>query len=289
MLRSWLFVPGDSPAKMAKALTAGADALILDLEDAVAAANKTQAREQVRDFLAAHKEECTAQLWVRINPLSTSYANEDLAIIVGAGPDGILVPKTDSGEDVRELDRRLNLLETVNGVLLGHIKIMPIATETARSVFALNTYANVSRRLVGLTWGAEDLPAAVGASRSCWDDGSFTDLCRMARSFCLAGAAMADVPAVETVYPAFRDLEGLEAYAARGRQEGFVGMLAIHPTQVPVINKVFTPTADEMAWAQRIVDVFDANPGLGVINLDGHMIDAPHLKQAQRILGFVRR
>jgi citrate lyase subunit beta/citryl-CoA lyase len=289
MLRSWLFVPGDSSAKMTKALASGADALILDLEDAVASPNKAKAREMVRDFLLVHKEEHTTQLWVRINPLSTVYANEDLAIIVGAGPDGILVPKTDSGEDVRELDRRLNLLETVNGVLLGHIKIMPIATETARAIFTLNTYAGASRRLVGLTWGAEDLPAAIGASTNRWEDGNFTDLCRMARSLCLAGAAVADVPAIETVYPTFKDLDGLEAYARRGRKEGFVGMLAIHPSQVPVINKVFTPTADEIAHAQKIVDLFDAQPGLGVVSLDGQMIDAPHLKQAQRTLALVRR
>ncbi len=288
MLRSWLFVPGDSPAKMAKALLSGADALILDLEDAVAAANKAQAREMVRNFLLAHKEERTVQLWVRINPLSTTFANEDLAIIVGAGPDGILVPKTDSGEDVRELDRRLNLLETVNGVLLGHIKIIPIATETARAIFNLDTYADTSRRLAGMTWGAEDLAAAIGASTNRWDDGSFTDICRIARSLCLAGAAVADLPAIETVYPNFRDLGGLEAYAARGRREGFVGMLAIHPSQVPVINTVFTPTTDEIARAQKIVDLFEAQPELGVINLDGQMIDAPHLKQAQRILGLVR-
>jgi citrate lyase subunit beta/citryl-CoA lyase len=288
MLRSWLFVPGDNPEKMAKAQKAGADAVILDLEDAVASPNKALARQHVRDFLTAHKQERVTQLWVRINPLSTTFANEDIAAVAGAGPDGILLPKTESGEDVRELDRRLNLLETAQGVLVGHIKIMPIATETARSIFTLNTYGGVSPRLVGLTWGAEDLPAAVGASTGRWEDGSFTDLCRIARSMCLAGAALAGVPAVETVYPAFRDLTGLDAYATRSRKEGFVGMLAIHPSQVPVINTVFTPTRDEVDRARRIVDLFEANPGLGVVNLDGQMIDAPHLKQAQRILSLVR-
>ncbi|MBL8642382.1 MAG: CoA ester lyase [Rhodospirillaceae bacterium] len=288
MSRSWLFVPGDSPAKMNKALGAGADVIILDLEDAVAPANKPQAREATRDFLMAHKQERAAQIWVRINPLSTTFANEDLAAVVMAGPDGILLPKTDSGEDVRELDRRLNALETAFGVLVGHIKIVPIATETARSVFALNTYANVSQRLLALTWGAEDLPAAVGAASGRHDDGSLTDLCRMARSLCLAGAAVANVTALETVYPAFRDLAGLEAYAAKGRKEGFTGMLAIHPSQVPVINKVFTPTLEEVAYAQKIVDLFAANPGLGVVSVDGRMVDAPHLKQAQRILGLTR-
>lgn len=284
MWRSWLFVPGDQPARIIKAQASGADAVIMDLEDAVVAPRKAEARRHIAAALQAAAGRRPTALWVRINPLSSPLVSDDLAAIVAHQPDGIVLPKPDSGQDVRTLDGLLTDMEAKAGVPQGRIRILPIATETPRSVFALHTYAGVSARLAGLTWGAEDLPAAVGASVSRWPDGSFTDLCRMARSLCLAGAAAADVPAIEGVYPAFRDLDGLKAYAIHGRDEGFTGMMAIHPAQVAVINEVFTPSAAEIERARRIVAVFAANPNAGVQHLDGAMLDAPHLKQAQRLL-----
>jgi citrate lyase subunit beta/citryl-CoA lyase len=284
-LRSLLFAPGDAPAKMEKAAACGADAVILDLEDSVAEPNKAQARRLAAAFLAARPRPRSPALWVRINPLNTADALADLAAVVAAGPDGIVLPKPDSAADVARLDHYLAALEAQAGLAGPPIAILPIATETPRSVFALGSYAGSSPRLAGLTWGAEDLPAAVGAAVSRWDDGGYTDLCRFARTVCLAGAAAAEVAPIETVYPAFRDLEGLRAYAARGRQEGFTGMMAIHPAQVAVINEVFTPSDAEIAHAQAVVSLFAAHPDAGTLALDGKMIDAPHLKLARRLLG----
>jgi citrate lyase subunit beta/citryl-CoA lyase len=288
VLRSFLFVPADSEKKLAKGLESGADALILDLEDAVAEPNKPEARRIAAAFLAAHAKPRTPELWVRINPLSTPFANDDLAAIVRAAPDGIVLPKPDSAADLIELDRRLRTLETGHSLAPGAIKVLPIATETPASVFTLGTYAGASPRLAALTWGAEDLPAAIGATVSRWEDGSYTDLCRIVRSLCIAGAAAAGVPAIETVYPAFKDDEGLTAYAARGRAEGFSGMMAIHPAQVPVINAVFSPSEAEIAHARRVVDLFAANPNAGTLALDGKMLDRPHLTLARRVLAGVR-
>jgi citrate lyase subunit beta/citryl-CoA lyase len=283
-MRSLLFAPGDAPAKMEKAAASGADAVILDLEDSVAAANRPEARRLVAAFLGRRPRPRWPQMWVRINPLSTPDALEDLAAVVPAAPDGILLPKPDGAADVQRLDAYLSALEAAAGLQGAPIAILPIATETPKSVFALGSYAGSSPRLAGLTWGAEDLPAAIGAATSRWEDGSYTDLCRFARTVCLAGAAAADVPAIETVFPAFRDLDGLRAYAVRGRQEGFSGMMAIHPAQVPVINAVFTPSAEELAHARAVVALFEANPGAGTLALDGKMLDAPHLKLARRLL-----
>jgi citrate lyase subunit beta/citryl-CoA lyase len=288
VLRSFLFVPADSEKKLTKGLDSGADALILDLEDAVAEANKPEARRTAAAFLMAHAQPRTPQLWVRINPLSTPFANDDLAAVVRAAPDGIVLPKPDSAADLIELDRRLRTLETGHSLASGAIKVLPIATETPASVFTLGTYAGASPRLAALTWGAEDLPAAIGATVSRWEDGSYTDLCRIVRSLCIAGAAAAGVPAIETVYPAFKDDEGLRAYAARGRAEGFSGMMAIHPAQVAVINAVFSPSEAEIAHAQRVVDLFAANPNAGTLALDGKMLDRPHLTLARRVLAGVR-
>ena len=273
-LRSLLFVPGDRPDRMEKALGAGADALILDLEDAVAPSARPEARRAVASFVAAHP---TANLWVRINPLASDDADRDLDALVGARPDGIVLPKAEGGATVDALARRLT--ERGNATAL----ILAIATETPAAMFQLGSYGG-ARRLAGLTWGAEDLPAAIGASTSREEDGSFTAPYQLARSLCLFGAAAAGVAPIETVYPAFRDLDGLADYAIRARRDGFTGMMAIHPAQVPVINTAFTPTADEIAHAQAVVDAFAANPGAGALSLDGRMIDRPHLVQAERIL-----
>ncbi|MFN3388521.1 MAG: HpcH/HpaI aldolase/citrate lyase family protein [Allosphingosinicella sp.] len=273
-LRSLLFVPGDRPDRMEKALLSGADALILDLEDAVAGPAKAEARRHVAAFLDGHSE---AKLWVRVNPLDSPECEKDLAAVLPAHPDGIVLPKAEGGASVGELARRLT--ERGNATA----QILAIATETPAAMFQLGTYGG-AKRLAGLTWGAEDLPAAIGAMTSREDDGSYTAPYEIARALCLFGAAAAGVAAIETVYPAFRDLEGLAEYAARGRRDGFTGMMAIHPAQVPVINDAFTPSAEEVAHARAVVEAFAASPGAGALSLDGRMIDRPHLVQAQRTL-----
>jgi citrate lyase subunit beta/citryl-CoA lyase len=272
-LRSLLFVPGDRPERMVKALGLGADALILDLEDSVAPGAKAAARAQVAAFLA---EPRTMPLFVRINPLDSGLADDDLAAVLPGKPDGIMLPKAEGGASLAALDARLN----------GDIAILPIATETPAAMFALGTYGGVTDRLVGLTWGAEDLPAAIGAATSREADGSYTAPYQLARSLTLFGAHAAGVAAIETVYPDFRDLDGLAAYAARGRRDGFTGMMAIHPSQVAVINAAFTPSIEERAKAQAIVDLFAAHPGAGALQLDGRMVDAPHLKAAKALLAL---
>jgi citrate lyase subunit beta/citryl-CoA lyase len=280
-MRSWLFVPGDSEAKIAKGRGSGADALILDLEDSVALSRKGEARAIVAAALLGARD--GPQIFVRINPLSSGMALADLAAVMSAGPDGIVLPKTDSGADVTLASHWIDAFEAAAGIVRDRTKILPIASETGKSVFSLGTYSD--RRLVGLTWGAEDLPAAVGAVSGRDADGSLTDLCRLARSLCLAGAAASGVPAIETVYPDFRDSDGLRAYLARGRRDGFSGMMAIHPGQVPIINEMMTPSAEEVAFARAVVDKFAESPGAGVVSLEGKMLDMPHLTQARRVLG----
>jgi citrate lyase subunit beta/citryl-CoA lyase len=286
--RSWLFVPGDSAAKMEKALNAGADALILDLEDSVGEQAKGDARDTVAQFLERQATAGGPKLWVRINPISGSHADADLAVVIKAKPAGIVLPKPDSADDVKRLGDRLAALEPAAGLPGGSVRILPLATETPISIFRLDGYVSVGPRLAGLTWGAEDLSAAVGAVTSRTEAGAFTPLYDLARSLCLAGAAAADVAAIETVYPDFRDLDGLAAYAARGRRDGFVGMMAIHPTQVAVINDAFTPSPSEIEQARRIVDAFASNPKAGTLSLNGVMLDGPHLKQARRVLERAR-
>ena len=273
-LRSLLFVPGDRPDRMEKALGAGADALILDLEDAVAPSAKAEARTAVSRFLSNHP---SAPLWVRINPLDGADAEADLQAIVRMRPHGIVLPKAEGGASVAELTRRL--AEAGNATA----KILAIATETPAAMFALGSYGG-HKRLLGLTWGAEDLPAAIGATTSREEDGRYTPPYELARSLCLFGAAAAGVAPIETVYPAFKDLDGLGAYAARARRDGFTGMMAIHPDQIAPINAAFTPSEAEIAHARAVIAAFEANPEAGALSLDGRIIDRPHLVQAQRIL-----
>ncbi|MGY4395596.1 citrate lyase subunit beta/citryl-CoA lyase [Sphingomonas sp. UYAg733] len=273
-LRSLLFVPGDRPDRMEKALGFGADVLILDLEDSVSLSAKPEARAAVAAFLRRPR---TATLYVRVNPLDSGLIDDDLAAILPAGPDGLLLPKAEGAASLAALDARLS----------GDIAILPIATETAAAIFLLGSYGGVTPRLAGLTWGAEDLPAAIGAATSREADGSFTAPYQLARSLTLFGAHAAGVPAIETVYPDFRDLDGLAAYAARARRDGFTGMMAIHPDQVAVINAAFSPGEGEIAHARRVIALFEANPGAGALALDGKMVDAPHLKSAKRLLAGV--
>ena len=273
-LRSLLFVPGDRPDMMQKALGAGADALILDLEDSVAASAKSDARRAVAEFLVAHP---TESLWVRVNPLESAESERDVAAIVPARPDGIVLPKAEGGKSVTELARRLTERGNVTAMILA------IATETPAAMFGLGSYAGV-KRLAGLSWGAEDLSSALGASSAREEDGGYTAPYEVARALCLFGAGAAGVAAIDTVYPAHKDLEGLSAFAVRARRDGFSGMLAIHPGQVETINAAFTPSDEELDRARAIVAAFEANPGAGVLSVDGRMVDRPHLVLAQRIL-----
>jgi citrate lyase subunit beta / citryl-CoA lyase len=275
-LRSLLFVPGDRPDRMEKALGTGADAVILDLEDAVAPDQKNKTRQQVAEFLS--RKTRSIPVFVRINPLNSGNVDDDLAAIISAKPDGIVLPKAEGSQSLAALDKKLTALGNADA------RILPIATETPAAIFALGSYGAVTARLCGLTWGAEDLPTAMGATASRDDRGRYTPPYEVARSLLLFGAHAAGVPAIETIYPTLGDTEGLRAYALRGRRDGFTGMLAIHPNQVAVINAAFSPGEAELTWARRVVEAFASNPGVGVIDLDGKMLDAPHLKRAQRLL-----
>ena len=275
-LRSLLFVPGDRPDRFDKAAAAGADALILDLEDAVAADRKTAAREAIVARLAAGGE--GPLLFVRMNPIDGPFFEADLDALADTRPDGIVLPKAEGAATVTALDAQLRR-RRVEGIAL-----LPIATETPAALFTLGSYGAVAGRLAGLTWGAEDLPAAIGAATSREQDGSYTAPYELARSLTLFAAAAAGVAPIDTVYPAFRDAEGLARYVARAARDGFIGMMAIHPAQVATINAAFTPDEAAVSRARRIVAMFDAAPGAGTLQLDGMMLDAPHLKQARRIL-----
>ena len=274
-LRSLLFVPGDRPDRMEKARGSGADALILDLEDAVAAAARPKARQEVAAFLEHTPRD--VKLFVRVNPLDTADHTADLEVIAHAKPDAIVLPKSEGAASV----------ETLAGHMAARtlfVPILAIATETPAAIFQLGSYASVAHRLCGLTWGAEDLPAAIGAATSREEDGRYTPPYELARSLTLFGAAAAGVAPIETVFPAFRDADGLAAYVARAARDGFTGMMAIHPNQVAAINAAFTPSEAAVAHARAVVEAFAAMPDAGVLQLDGKMIDAPHLKQAQRLL-----
>jgi citrate lyase subunit beta/citryl-CoA lyase len=286
-VRSLLFVPGDSERKLAKALTAGADALILDLEDAVAGERKPVAREMVREFVAASKVvagEMRPRLYVRINALQSGLWQEDLAAVIGAAPDGIMLPKSRSGEDVHQLSVALGHAEEQAGLAAGAIRIIALATEVPASLLLLHTYVGASSRLEGLTWGAEDLSAELGATATREATGERTSPYRLARDLTLIAAAAADAMPIDTVYIQFRDIEALRREAELAARDGFTAKLAIHPDQVPVINAAFTPTLAAVAHAEEVVRLFRDNPGAGVVTLDGQMLDRPHLLRAERTL-----
>ena len=279
--RSYLFVPADSERKLAKARDSTADALILDLEDSVAASRRPAARKLVGEFLADRPPH---DAWVRINPMTTNDCHLDLQSLIRSAPTGIVLPKPTGATDVVQLSGLLQKLEGENGLRIGQIGIIPIATETPGALFRLHEYTSSTPRLAGMTWGAEDLSAAVGASTARDDAGGWLPQYQMARSLCLFAASAAEVPAIDTVYTDFSDAEGLTEYAANARRDGFEGMLAIHPSQVDVINAAFTPDDADVERAQRIVDLFSANPEAGTLGMDGEMIDRPHWKRAIRVL-----
>jgi citrate lyase subunit beta/citryl-CoA lyase len=282
--RSWLFIPGDSEKKLSKASDCGADAVIIDLEDSVALAAKSDARAMTADYLRTSDRSGPA-LWVRINPLGTEECEADVAALVGLRPAGLVLPKCEGPEDV---ERLAALMVQAGGA--PDIAVHAIATETARAVFRLAGFAERRvERLAAISWGAEDLAAAVGASGNRHADGAFHDLFRHVRSLALLAARAAGVQPVDTLHADFRDTEGLKASSVRARAEGFTGRLAIHPAQVATINDAFMPTAEEIDWAGRIVAAFAAAPDAGTIGIDGKMVDRPHLAQANSVLARAAR
>jgi citrate lyase subunit beta/citryl-CoA lyase len=283
-VRSLLFVPADGEKKLEKAFRSGADAVILDLEDSVAPGAKDAARRAALAFLKAHRETTPRPLlYVRINALSTPYAEGDLDVVMTGAPDGVMLPKALGGPDVTLLDAKLSVREALHGLDDGATKIVVLATESAASLFTLGTYRGASRRLAGLTWGGEDLGADVGALKT-REGSEWTEPMRVVRSLALFAATAAGVPAIDAVYSDFRDLEGLKRDCAAAKRDGFSGKLAIHPDQVEPINEAFTPSPDEVAEAERIVAAFTASPDAGVTSLDGRMLDIPHLNAAKRLL-----
>ena len=273
--RSWLFVPADSEKKIAKALDSEADAIIFDLEDSVAATNKAAAREILK-HLPQRSER--PQLWVRINPLGSEFHKDDLHLIGVADIHGIVLPKSESGADVTQLAHRT-----------GNIPIHAIVTETPASLFGMLSYRDPKSPLAAMSWGAEDLSAAIGASSKYDADGALSFTYRLARSLCLAAAVAAGVQPVDGIFVDFGDEDGLRAEAEAARREGFTGKLAIHPAQVAPINAAFTPSDDEVRHAEEIVAAFEAHPDAGVLSVGGRMVDRPHLVQARRVLEVATR
>lgn len=284
-MRSMLFVPADSERKMVRSLASSADALILDLEDSVAAERRPVAREMTAAFIAdARGKGAQSELWVRINPLDSADWEKDLAGVMAVGPAGVILPKPTSGEDVHRLSIALDHAEGQFGLPVGQTRILPIVTEVPISVLQLHTYVGSSARLAAMSWGAEDLGAVIGSLENRDENGQFTSPYRLVRDLCLIAAAAAGTEPMDTVYVDFRNAAGLEAETRIAKRDGFTGKMAIHPDQVAVINAVFTPSATEIAHAQAIVAAFAANPGAGVASLHGKMIDKPHLKLAERVL-----
>jgi citrate lyase subunit beta/citryl-CoA lyase len=285
-LRSLLFVPGDSERKFARAKDCGADALILDLEDSVAPSEKADARARVAGLI----EPEPGRAWtfiVRVNALDTGLTLDDLAAVVKPGLDALLMPKVDGPADLERIGCYLDALEAKGGMASGSVKLAIVATETPKAMFTLGSYAPAHPRLIALTWGAEDLAAALGATDNKEPDGSWTFPYQLARAQCLFAASAAEVMGLDTIYADFRDSEGLEHDCRRSRRDGFVGRLAIHPDQVATINRCYAPSEAEVAHARKIVAAFGANPGAGALGVDGKMVDLPHLKAARKILASI--
>jgi len=285
--RSWLFAPGDSERKMAKCADSAADVALFDLEDAVTVDRKPAARTMVREFLQS-QETGHERLWVRINPVDGPFAVDDLAAVMPGKPGGIMLPKSRGRHDVELLDHYLTALEAANGIEQGSTKVIALVTEAAEAMFTTGDYAGAPR-LIGMTWGAEDLADALGASNNRDASGDYDFTYKLARSLCLIGAATANVLPIETIHGDFRDIDGLRARAEKVRADGYRGMLAIHPAQVEVINEAFTPSEDELAAAQEIVDIVAANPGVGAIGYKGRMLDRPYLARAETVLRLAGR
>ncbi len=281
ILRSLLFVPADSEKKLAKSKSSPADALILDLEDSVAAENRPRARAMAAEFL---RDKNRQSIWVRINPVGSADFVADMAAVVAGAPAGLIVPKPDGPQDLLTLDAHLLTLETQAGLPQRSVKLLPVATETPTAVLSLKDYRSPPPRLAALSWGAEDLSAALGAATNRDESGEFLFVHKMVRALVLIAAKAAGVDAIETLHADFRDRAGLERAARLAQREGFSGMLAIHPDQVEPINAAFTPSAADVEHARKVVAAFAA--GTGVASLDGKMLDQPHLKQARHVLAL---
>ena len=284
-MRSFLFIPGDSPRKLEKGMGSGADALLLDLEDSISPQNKAQARTTTLAFLKeAHGAKQRPRLYVRINGIATGLIDADLDAVVAGHPDGVIFPKAEGGAAVAHCDAKLTAREAIHGLPDGALDIIAIATETAQAIFLAGTYGGSSKRLKGLTWGAEDLSAELGAEANRDGDGNFLAPYQLARSLCLAGAAAARVQPIDTVYVDFRNEASLKRECEEARRDGFTGKMAIHPAQVAIINEVFTPTAEAIKRAEAVVAAFAQNPGTGTIGIGGVMYDRPHLELARQLL-----
>lgn len=288
-MRSFLFVPGDSEKKLEKSLGSGADALVLDLEDSVGASAKEAARKTVMEFLhRARNTEPRPKLYVRVNALDTGLLDGDLDAVLPGAPDGIMLPKCGGGADATLLDAKLAAREAIAGLPDGSTRLFVLATETPAAIFQLGTYRGATRRLEAMAWAGEDLSAAVNAETNRLSDNSYAEPYRVVRALCLFAAVAAEVLPVDTVYPNFRDLDGLRTECEAARRDGFGAKMAIHPAQVPVINAVFTPSPETVARAKAVVAAFAASPGAGVVGLDGEMLDRPHLIRAERLLAQAR-
>ena len=288
-MRSFLFTPADSAKKLDKAMGSGADAVIVDLEDSIALDGKARARESAAAFLKeAVPVKARPYLLVRVNGLQTGFTDADLDAVIPAKPDAIMLPKAEGGASVIHADAKLAVREALADLTDGHVKIMPIATETAAALFVAGSFAGSSARLLALTWGAEDLSAELGARANRDAEGNWLDPYRLARSLCLAGAAAAHTPAIDTVYVDFGNAEGFRRECEEASRDGFVGKMAIHPAQVPIINEVFTPSAEALAHARAVIAAFAAQPGAGVVGIGGLMYDRPHLARAEQLLKRAR-
>jgi citrate lyase subunit beta/citryl-CoA lyase len=289
-MRSLLFIPGDSPRKLEKGIGSGADALLLDLEDSIAPEKKAEARATTAAFLKeARSAKNRPRLYVRINGLATGLTDADLDAVVAGHPDGIMFPKAEGGAAVTHCDAKITPREAVHGLPDGALDIIAIATETAQAIFLAGTYGGSSKRLKGLTWGAEDLSVELGAEANRDRDGNFLDPYRLARSLCLAGAAAAQVQALDTVYIDFRNEAGFRRECEEARRDGFTGKMLIHPAQVAVCNEVFTPGAEAIKKAEAVIAAFAAHPGAGTVGIGGVMFDRPHLERAKQLLARLKK
>jgi citrate lyase subunit beta / citryl-CoA lyase len=288
-MRSLLFVPADGGSKLDKAMASGADAVIIDLEDSIAPDRKETARQACLDYLKTVSSKAERpRLLVRINGLETGHTDADLAAVVPGRPDAILFPKAEGGESLVHVDAKLTAQEAIAGVPEGAIKVLAQSVESARGLFLAGTFRDASPRLIGMTWGPEDLSSEVGAEANREADGNLTEPYRLARSMCLFGAAAARVPAIETIHVDFRNLDALRRDTEIAKRDGFTGRLAIHPAQVPVINAMFTPSAEQIEKAKAIVAAFAAKPGAGTVGIEGKMYDRPHLVKARRLLATLK-
>lgn len=287
LMRSMLFVPADRPERFAKAVASGADAVIFDLEDAVVAERRPAARQEIARYLASAQRQ--VPLWVRVNPVQSGDALADLAAVIDGRPDGIMLPKARDGTDVEHVSHWLESLEARAGLAPGSIGLIPLVTESAGAVLNAATFTQLPARVLGLTWGAEDLAADVGALANRRDDGEFEFTYAYARSMCLLAAAAANVVAIDTVDTEFRDTAAIERRARDSRRQGFAGKMAIHPAQIAPIHAAFSPSAEEVEWATRVLAAFRAAPDAGALSLDGRMLDKPHIRQAERILAAAAR